>query len=259
MSFATQLRTAAAIEWAKFRRASIVWVTGAFLVLGVPMMSALTLVSANGSNPLLAAKADALTGGGGWTGFFAAASAIVAVGGLLGFGVVVGWTFGREFTDGTISSLFATPVTRTAIAAAKLLILVAWQVSIALLLGAVLLGAGFLFAGPASGEVLGMAFKLLAITVTTGLLSLPCAWAATLGRGYLAAIGAIIAVVILSQMAVMAGVGHWFAFAAPGMWAATPGSGSGTGATGQLLVVLAVAFAAAALTLNSWRRLRIDR
>ncbi|GAB3256811.1 ABC-2 transporter permease [Arthrobacter pigmenti] len=256
----SQLRAALAVEWLKFRRSSPMWITSIFLVLGVTGMSVLTLGSVGGSNPLLATKAQAIVGSGGWTGLFAAANTIISVGGLLGFGIVTGWTFGREFTDRTIAGLLARPVSRVAIAAAKLFIVVAWPLCIAVVLVPTLLAVGILTEmGPVNVVVLGLAGKTALITVLSGLLAVPCAWAATLGRGYLAAIGAIIAIVIAAQMAVMAGSGGWFPFSAPGLWATRDGAGIDFVTGLQLLLVLPVAALAVVLTLQSWRRLDLSR
>ncbi len=255
-----QLQAALAVEWLKFRHGRPVWVTSVFLVLGVTAMSALTLGSVDGESPLLAIKAQAIVGTGGWAGLFAAANTIVSVGGLLGFGVVIGWVFGREFTDQTIGGLFGAPVGRLAIAAAKLLIVLVWPVLIAALLVLTLLAAGtWMGTGPVNTEVLGLAAKFALITVLSGLLALPCAWAATLGRGYLAAVGAVIAIVIAAQMAVMAGAGGWFPFAAPGLWATQIGAGADPATAVQLLLVLPLAALAAGLTLHSWHRLVLSR
>ncbi|WP_026819454.1 ABC transporter permease [Arthrobacter castelli] len=255
-----QLRAALAVEWLKFRNSRPVWVSCIFLVLGVTGMSVLTLGAIAGSNPLLAAKAQAIAGPGGWAGLFAAANTIVSVGGLLGFGVVAGWSFGREFTDRTIAGLSARPVSRVAVAAAKLVILTVWPVFVAALLVPVLLAAGVLLGmGGINAVVLAMAGKAAVITVLSGLLALPCAWAAILGRGYLAAIGTIIAIVLAAQMAVMAGAGGWFPFSTPGLWAARMDAGVGPVMTVQLLLVLPLAALAAVLTLRSWQRLDLSR
>lgn len=255
-----RLRAALAVEWLKFRRGRPVWATSVFLVLGVTAMSVLTIASVDGDNPLLVMKAQAIVGAGGWAGLFAAANTIVSVGGLLGFGVVIGWVFGREFTDQAIGGLFATPVGRLPIAAAKLLIVLAWPLLIAALTVVTLLAAGtWMGAGAVNAEVFGLAAKFVIITVLSGLLALPCAWAATLGRGYLAAIGAVIALVVAAQMAVMAGAGGWFPFAAPGLWATRYGGGADPATSVQLLLILPLAILMVGLTLRSWHRLVLSR
>ncbi|UXM91328.1 ABC transporter permease [Paenarthrobacter sp. JL.01a] len=49
---------------------------------------------------------------------------------------------GREFTDGTISGLFALPVRRTTIALAKLMVYAGWAIVMAVVLTMTLLGLG---------------------------------------------------------------------------------------------------------------------
>lgn len=257
MTTSEQIRAALAVEWAKFRRARPVWVTTALLTTGVVAMCVLTLQSVHGANAVMAGKAQTIVGDGGRAGLFAAADTIVSVGGLLGFGVVIGWVFGREFTDGTITGLWAAPVSRPALAAAKLLILLSWAVATSLALGAALaVVAGTLVdeepLDPGTPALVG---RFLAVALLTAGLAFPCAWVATVARGYLPAVGTIIAVVVVAQMAVMAGAGGWFPFSAPGLWAAGPQAGSVTGP--QLALALVVPAVSAGLTLWSWRRLAL--
>ncbi|CAA9236515.1 MAG: hypothetical protein AVDCRST_MAG83-1417 [uncultured Arthrobacter sp.] len=253
-----QLGAALAVEWLKFRRARPVMFTSVFLVLGVPVMTVASVLSLEGANPLLAVKAEGVIGAGGWEGFFVGAGTISAVGGLLGFGVVTGWVFGREFTDGTVGSLFLAAVSRTATAAAKLLLILAWALAVAVALTFTLVAAGLLSGtagGPGDPVIPVLTVKFLLITATTALLALPCAWAATLGRGYLAAIGAVIAIVVLAQLAAMVGLGGWFPFAAPGLWASQRGAGTDATTAVQVLLSLPLGALAAGLTLRSWHRL----
>ncbi|MHA7264377.1 ABC transporter permease [Arthrobacter sp. TMN-37] len=183
------------------------------------------------------------------------------MGGLLGFGVVAGWVFGREFTDGTVGSLFLAAVSRTATAAAKLLLVLAWSGAVAVALTATLLAAGSITgtAGSAAGAgIFALAAKFLLITAATALLALPAAWAATLGRGYLAAIGAVIGIVVVAQLAAMTGLGGWFPFSAPGLWASQGGIGTDATTAVQVLLSVPVGALAAGLTLRSWRRLTLS-
>ncbi len=269
MTIRAQLRAALAVEWLKFRRARPVIFTTAFLVLGIPAMTVLTMLSLKGANPLLAGKAAAVIGDGAWAGLFTGAGTITAAGGLLGFGVVAGWVFGREFTDGTIDSLFLAAVSRTAIAGAKLLLVLAWAAGITLALTGLVLAAGVGLglgsgvgletgAGTGGAEVPAHAAKFAVITLATALLSLPCAWAASIGRGYLAAIATAIGLVLAAQMAVMAGSGGWFPFSAPGLWASRQDPGADLLTAVQVLLTVPVAVLAAGLTLRSWHRLTLS-
>jgi ABC-2 type transport system permease protein len=258
MTATEQLRVALAVEWVKFRRARPVWTASALLTVGVIALCVLTLKSVGGANPAIAGKAQSLVGEGGQVGLFAAACTIVSVGGLLGFGVVAGWVFGREFTDGTITGLWATPVARSVVAAAKLVLLLVWSLATTVVLAvALVVAAAFVDSGFIGVDVFALVGKFTVIALLTAGLAMPCAWVATVGRGYLPAIGTIIALVVVTQMAVMAGAGGWFPFAAPGVWAAGPQAGTVTGA--QLTLTLIVPGVFAALTVRSWRRLALTR
>jgi len=258
MTTAEQLRVALAVEWGKFRRARPVWTATALLTIGLIALCVLTVRAVDGADPALAGKARFLVGDGGQAGLFAAAHTIVAVGGLLGFGVVIGWVFGREFTDGTITGLWAIPVARPVVATAKLLLLLAWSLTTAAVLAAALTAVSLLMDPDAGASAaVAPAGKFAAIAVLTAGAATPCAWVATVGRGYLPAIGTIIAIVLVAQMAVMTGLGGWFPFAVPGVWAAGPDAGTVTAA--HLTFALAVPVVFAAATIRSWQRLTLAR
>lgn len=210
-------------------------------------------------DPQLIAKAGPVAAAGGWIGIFAIASQVVPTAGLLAFGVVAGWVFGREFTDGTVIGLFARPVSRTAVALAKFTILVLWVVTCTLaLVGLLLLFGLVLNLGPIDTSLLGVAAKLAIVGVLTGMLALIAALVATWTRGYLSAIGTTIGVVVLAVIASFVGVGGWFPFAAPGIWASMPSDGlPSMTMTLQLLMVVPVAALMTALTVRAWAHLQL--
>src|SRR5665647_3004290 len=79
----------------------------------------------------LAAKIAPMLQGTGWTGLMGFVGQILSIGMLLAVGVVVSWSFGREFTDGTFGSLFALPTPRRDVATAKIVVLVHWGLDVA--------------------------------------------------------------------------------------------------------------------------------
>jgi ABC-2 type transport system permease protein len=203
----------------------------------------------------MVAKLGALVEPGGWSGYLATASQITATAGLLGFGVVLSWLFGREFTDGTITGLFALPISRGTIARAKLLVYAAWAVAVSSVLVVMIVGLGLaLGLGRIPDATAADVARQFAVTILTAAIALPAAWAATLGRGLLGGIGTIIGVVVVAQVAAISGLGAWFPFAAPGLWAA----GSDVSAA-QLALVVPVAVGFGLLVTLSWRRLQLDR
>ncbi len=253
------LAAALEAEWLKFRSAPVPWMATAALVMGIAALCSSFVLVAGQPDSLMAAKLDALVVGTGWTALVSLASQITAVGGLLGFGVVLAWMFGREFADGVIAGLFALPVRRGTIAAAKLLVYAGWALALSMALVGVIFGIGLAlgFGAPTSAEAGTMA-RLFAIALLTAGLALPCAIVATIARGYLAPIGAVIALVAIAQIAVVIGAGGWFPWAAPGLWAGLSGADATSRVTMvQLLLVVSVAAASVHLTTRAWARLQL--
>ena len=192
----------------------------------------------------------------GWQRLIGIAIQITSAAGLLGFGTIAAWTVGREFTDGTINALFALPVSRAHIARAKLTVVAAWAMIVALCMPfalavpATLLGYGL----PDSEAVDGLV-RLIALGVLSALLASAAAWTATLGRSLLPGIAVTIAMIASAQVAVVAGTGAWYPVAAPALWAIKPGTVTAL----QLSLVGIVAGVFAYLTARSWARLQLDR
>ncbi|MDA8221633.1 MAG: ABC transporter permease [Desulfitobacterium hafniense] len=62
--------------------------------------------------------------------------------GLIGYTFISAWVFGREFSDKTIKDLLAKPVSRSQIVMSKLLVILAWDLLLALFMFVVALAAG---------------------------------------------------------------------------------------------------------------------
>ena len=132
------MRPAMWAEAVKLSRSTVGRVGSAAVLVGIAVLSgAMLLAAASGDPQLLAKLGPAATRD--WAGFLLAAAQITSAGGLLGFGVVLSWIFGREFGDGTITGLFALPVRRSTIALAKLLVYAIWAVTVSVGLAGLLL------------------------------------------------------------------------------------------------------------------------
>ncbi len=252
-----QFRTACSFEWLKFRHARVAITSTLLLIVGIALI-VLASLYASGGNTAFASKAAAMMPDTGWAGLFAVATQVTAVAGLLAFGVTTGWMFGREFTDGTIVGLYALPTSRAAIALAKFTVLLIWAIAVAITLTLAILLLGLLlnFEAPAI-DIVQRAARLMLVCILTALLAVPCALAATIGRGYLTAIGAILAIVVLAQIAVMVGFGGWFTFAAPGVWGARTTAIPDPITLAQLALVVPLAAFSIYLTTRSWRRITL--
>lgn len=238
-------------------RVSTVGVVGTIAVVGgIGLLSGGMLLAAASGQPDLVAKLgpDAT---GDWDGLLSVAAQITGAGGLLGCGVVLAWIFGREFSDSTVSGLFALPAGRGRIAAGKLIVYALWGILAAFTLAALLLLIG-LIAGlgiPSPTVWAGLARQCL-LGVLTGAVAVPVAWVTTLSRSILGGVTTAITLVVIAQVGVLAGAGGWMPIAAPALWAM---SGGASVQPVQLLLAPLLAAAAAALTLWSWHRLQLDR
>jgi ABC-2 type transport system permease protein len=248
----TMLGVAVQTEWTKFWRARVVRLTTAALVVGVAAMCLSFQVAALDPTSAMAAKLGPIVAAGGWNGLIAGANQITATGGVLGFGVVLSWLFGREFTQGTIVGLFAIPVRRSTTAVAKVVVYLAWSVGTSIALSTAMLGAGLALGfGPVRWDLLA---QLSAVSFLSALVAVPAALIASLTRGYIGAIGGLVGLIVLAQIGVATGAGGWLPVAAPGLWAA----GFTTEFTAiQLALVGVYAAVFVVLTTRSWARLQL--
>ena len=244
-------------EFAKLVHSTVVRATTILVVLGISLICAAMLFAVHTDDPQLAAKLGPLIDPGGWAGYLTVAIQVTGAAGFVGYGVVLSWLFSREFADGTITGLFAIPVSRPTIATAKLLVYLAWGLVTAAALLLALIVLGFISGlGSVPADVVPSMARQFGLSVFTIVLATPAAWAATLGRSVLAGIGTTIGILVLSQVSVIAGSGGWFPFAAPALWAihtdiaVTPI---------QLTLVTPIVVLAVALTLHAWHRLQLDR
>ena len=255
------MRHALVVEWWKVRRSRVT--ATATLLMGV-LLPAMGLgfyeVALSDANGILADKATVFLIAPGWEGYLGLVNQIAAVAILLGAGIVVAWAFGREHVDRTFPSLFALPVTRRSIAAAKFVVMFCWVgvVAVAVCLVAFVLGwVGGV--GPISSPVVipGL-YRLFIVAVGAGVLALTLGWVASVGRGYLPAIGVLIVIIAATQVAVLFGTGGWFPYAIPGLVAVSATDGAPTLSFTQILLVPVTALAAVWLTLRWWETAEVS-
>lgn len=192
-----------------------------------------------------------------WGGLLAGATQIAAVAVPLGSGIVLAWMFGREFTDGTITGLFALPISRPCIALAKLVVYLSWAmlVSAATMLGVLVLGLLIGYGAPNNGAWVALG-RLWVLAMLSAGIAIPVAWITTVARSLLAGVGSTSALVVLAQVGALAGAGGWMPPAAPALWAMSNGT-----AVSPLQLCFAVGFGVVfgGLVCWSWSRLQLDR
>ena len=100
--------------------------------------------------------------------------------------------------------------------------------------------------------------KALVIAVLSVLLTIPLAWFASVFRGYLPAIAALLGTIMVTQVVTIAGAGAWFPYSAPGMWSGMGGLELAATVTPvQLLLAVPVAVVGAAATVWWWDRAEV--
>lgn len=248
--------TAFRIENLKVRKSKMIWVTLAAFT-AAPLMAGFFMFILK--NPDLAERSGLvgdkaqILGEANWPAYLSMLAQIIAVGGILVFGFVTSWVFGREYTDRTLKDLLALPYHRTTIAIAKF-----FTVSIvALLLSAhvtvlgIFIGSFIGLPGWSSAVLMNGLVVLLITTILTILLSLPAAFFACWGRGYLAPLGFIIFMVVVAQVVAAIGYGHYFPWAVPALFSGVAGE-EPVLPWSSLLIVLSTSLAGVAATLAWW-------
>lgn len=247
---------AVSVEGRKLMASRVPWTIGLLLVVGVAALCGAVLAAVATGSPEIVAKLGPVAQEGGWPGLLGSAVQIVAAGGLLAFGVLLSWSFGREFAEGTITGLFALPVPRSSIAIAKLLTFAVWAAAIAVALVIVLLLTGLVlgYGAPSAQDAAALA-RLAVLTVLTALIAVPAALAATLLRGLLGGIAVTVALLASAQVLVLTGAGAWYPIAAPALWGMAPESVPPL----AFLPVAAVPAVFGLATARAWARLQLDR
>jgi ABC-type transport system involved in multi-copper enzyme maturation permease subunit len=252
VSVPAQLRAAFAAEWLKFRRARVPWVAAALLVAGVLGIT-LAARSAAGSAGIAGGKARLLLATSGpypW----GAATQVGAVGALLTIGIVFGWLHGQEYEEGRLETLFARPVSRGAVAIAKVALQGAWTAALALALAAGTAGLAAVTAQPFGASEAELAGRLIAVVLLDGCLASLCVLAAVVTRSTLGALAAAVVLVAAAQIAALLGAGGWFPLSAPGIWSAQVRPAVDAGLAVGLAGAVALGVLASAATVIVWAR-----
>ncbi|MEU8403470.1 ABC transporter permease [Nonomuraea sp. NPDC048892] len=259
------MRKALLAELLKLRRSRLPWITTAtFAVVAAVCGLFMFILQDTGrarALGLLGDKAQLSAATADWPGYLALLAQATGVGGLVIFGTLVIWLFGREFSDRTAKDLLALPTSRGAIVAAKFVVAAGWSLLLALWTVALGLLAGMLLDLP-GGSIAVLAAGAARIVITgllTYVLTAPFALAASAGRGYLSAVGAMFAAVFSAQIIAALGYGAYFPYSVPGLYAGIAGPAQDApGPLGHLLV-LALGVAGVAATVAWWRRADHDR
>ena len=246
-------------ELLKARRSRLPWITIAAFVVAPAVGGLFMFILADPARArslgLLGTKAQLAGGTADWPSYLGLLAQTVAVGGTGVFGLIVVWVFGREYSDHTIKDLLALPTPRTTIVAAKFAVTGVWCLLLTVqtyLLG-LAIGTGLGLPGWSTGGAVHGLGVLLATAVMVVALVVPFALAASIARGYLAAVGVMLATVFVAQIVATLGYGQYFPWSGPVLFAGIAGPDQPhPGLVGYALV--AVVGAAGALATGWWWR-----
>ena len=173
---------------------------------------------------LLGAKANLTVSSADWPGYLNLLIEFTALGGFFFFCLAISWTFGREFTDGTLKDLLAVPVPRFTILLAKFLVAALWCA--VLILETYLVGLGLGAAIQLPGGSLAVILHGVGMAAATAIMSIllvmPFGFFASVGRGYLLPVGIALLALILGNLSMTLGWGEYFPWAIPGAFLLEP-------------------------------------
>ncbi|WP_098742127.1 ABC transporter permease [Paenibacillus sp. EZ-K15] len=193
-----RLLTACSVEIYKLRRSFVLWGTLLFILF---------------VTTLFLGQPD-------WPSYFEKIAFLYAsVFGLMGFGLITSWTFGREYSDRTLKDLLILPISRGNIAIAKYVAIVFWcfvmmliSFAYAVILGFVSGLPGFSFA-----SVQHYLFLILTIGALHLLISAPLALLACISRGYLVPIGFAFTTLMLALVFGSTAIGTYLPWSVPAL------------------------------------------
>lgn len=254
----TSIAAALWCEALKVLRSKIIWISlAAFLIvpfIGGFFMFILKDPELARSYGLIGAKAQ-LAGTADWPSFFEFLSQAVAVGGLVLFGFISSWIFGREYADHTVKDLLALPIPRSLVVGAKFIMLFAWCLFLALTALLVGLWVGDMVVLPGwSRELAVQGYKTyFACAILTIALSTPVAFVASVGRGYLSPLGFVVLTIILAQIVAATGYGNYFPWAVPALCSRVAGPAIAAPGIPSYILVIATGLAGLIGTSLWWR------
>lgn len=247
-------------EILKNRHSNIIWIT--FLAFSLAPLFGGTfmfLMKGNGYEGLSGAfksKAVLMSFEANWDSYLGLLSQAVGVGGVLIFGFVASWLFGREYSDGTSKDLLSLPISRATILNAKFLYYIIWCFALVLsnLVLGLLIGFSLNLPGWSAGIFTDNIKVYIITTILIILLNTPIAFFAIAGKGYLTPLGIVAILLVLAQIIGAIGIGNYFPWAVPGLYS---GSG-GTEMKGDLnvlsyLILIATSIAGYFSTILWWK------
>ncbi len=247
-------------ESLKVRKSKVFWFSILFFMFVAFMMGLMMFVqmhpSVSAKLGIIGTKAT-LFGDGetGWMNYFSLLMQSFAGIGLVGFGFVTSWVFGREYMEHTLKDILALPVPRSSFVFSKMIIIMVWCVIISavFLTSAVIFG---LLAGVTgwSGEMFSETLILFTnVCLLSILLCTPVAFLASYSSGLMLPLGVVILTVIMANFSGLLGLGPYFPWAVPGLLTVSSGAGGMQISGISYLILVLTSIAGLAGTIAWWQ------
>lgn len=216
-------------ELIKNKYSTILWLTFIAFALA-PIMGGVFMTIMRNPDALakagaLHAKAQIMNFSADWNAYVGMLTQAMGVGGILVFGFVASWIFGREYSDGTAKDLLALPTSRMKILNAKFTVYTAWCIALAVsnLLIGLLIGLILKIPAPQTNLVSTYLSIYFLTTLLTLFLGTPIAFFALWGKGYLAPLAFVALTLVLAQIIAATGYGSFFPWSVPGLFGGVGG------------------------------------
>lgn len=224
-----ELKRAFLSECLKLKHLNMIWITFIAFSLG-PIFGGLLMFLLQ--NPelvpksgIISTKLSILSTLVGWGAYFSMLSQVMAIGGVIVFGFVASYIFGREYVDRTYRDLLSLPISRTHILNAKFIVYVIW----CLCLTVFILVLGFIIAGilKLPGWEYSIIFENIITYLITALLTMALgtliAFFALWSKGFLAPLGFLVLTLIFAQLIPIVGWGYYFPWSIPSIYCGAAG------------------------------------
>ncbi len=245
-------------EYLKARRSMIFLIT-ILASIFIPVMIGLIMLVIK--YPELATKARMLAikasmlGKANWSVYFDNLLMIYSAVGLILFGFIASWVFGREYTDRTVKDLLALPLPRSSVVLSKFIIVAGWSIILSFIIFVFWLVMGFVVSldGWSGDIILRGLGKMTACIILTILLTTPVAFFASFGRSFLPPLGLIFLILAIIQIANFGGYTPYIPWAIPMLISGAAGSGSTRLEVVSYIILFATIIAGYFGTVAWWR------
>jgi ABC-2 type transport system permease protein len=228
---------------------SIVPVMGGVFMLVMQNPQAMTKAN------LLSTKMEAMNFSADWESLFMILTMGMGIGGIIIFGFIISWIFGREYSDDTVKDLLALPTSKSRILNAKFIVYCLWSFALAIVnvILALAIGMALRFPGFEFQNVLAWLKDYFFTSLLTVSLGPPIAFFAIWGKGYLAPLGILVLTVVFSQIIAALGYGHYFPWAVPALFSGAGGEYKETLNAMSYFTVLMLALAGYCAAIFYWK------